>query len=127
MILKIVIIAIICVFVSSTLKHSNTEFANVINISGGVLIFILVCEELTSIVDFVLTSYSNLYVNEEVIKALIKVVGIGYITEFTADVAEDFGNKVIASKVLLGGKVVVCGMTIPIIKELLIMLSALLS
>lgn len=127
MMLKIIIIAIICVFIASSLKGINNEFSNIINVCGGILIFILVCEELTTIIEFIFSSYDNFYLNDEIIKMLIKVVGIGYITEFTADIAEDFGNKMIASKVLLGGKVVVCGMTIPIIKELLVMLSALLS
>lgn len=126
MILKIVIIAIICIFISSSLKTVNSEFSNIVSVCGGVLIFVLVCEELSYITDFLFFIYDDLYLDFEIIKLLMKIIGVGYITEFTADIAEDFGNKAIASKVLLGGKVVVCGMTIPVIKELLAILFSLL-
>lgn len=127
MILKIIFIAIICIFISSSLKHYNVEFSNIISVCGGVLIFMLVCEELTSIVYFLLSIYEYSNFSNDIIKFLLKIIGIGYIVEFTADIAEDFGNKVIASKVLLGGKVVICGITIPVIKELLSMLFSFLS
>ncbi len=127
MILKVIIIAIICIFISSCLKQYNNEFASLVSTCGGILIFILVCEELVSIVDFLLQMYEFANFDSGIIKLLLKIVGIGYICEFTADIAEDFGNKAIASKVLLGGKVVICGMTVPVIKELLSMLFAFLS
>ena len=127
MILKIIIIAIICIFISSCLKQYSAELSNIISTCGGVLIFVLICEELVEIIDFLLNLYNYTSLNGDVIKLLLKIVGIGYITEFTADIAEDFGNKIISSKVLLGGKVVICGMTIPVIKELLSMLFAFLS
>jgi len=127
MILKIIIIAIICIFITSILKQFNIEFANIVSVCGGVLIFLLVCDEIKNIVDFLLLTNEYIGVNIEVVKVLIKVLGIGYIAEFTADIAEDFGNKIIASKVLLGGKVIICGITIPVIKELLSMLFAFLS
>jgi stage III sporulation protein AD len=58
---------------------------------------------------------------------VLKILGIGYLTEFTADIAEDFNNKIVASKVILGGKVAICVMSLPILKELLALLLSLLS
>ena len=55
------------------------------------------------------------------------MLGIGYVTEFTADIAEDFGNNIVASKVILGGKIVICGMTLNIIKKMLSLLLSVLS
>ena len=65
--------------------------------------------------------------NFDFLTVILKIVGVGYITEFTADIAEDFGNKIIASKVLLGGKIIICGMTLPIIEKLFSVLLSLLS
>ena len=127
MILKIIIIAIICIFITSTLKQYSNEFANIVSVCGGVIIFLIICDEFAKIIDFLLTIYDYAKIDSDVIKLLLKVVGVGYISEFTADIAEDFGNKTIASKVLLGGKIVICGMTIPVIKELLSMLFVFLS
>lgn len=125
--IKIVIIAIICIFISSCLKQYSSEFSNIVSTCGGIIIFGLVCEEISAIVDFMLTLYEYSGFSSDIIKLLLKIIGIGYITEFTADIAEDFGNKIIASKVILGGKVVICGVTIPVIKELLSMLFVFLS
>ena len=127
MILKITIIAIICIFISSCLKPYSSEFSNVISIYGGVLIFLLCVDELKSIISYFNEMYDMTNLNFDFLTVILKIVGVGYITEFTADIAEDFGNKVIASKVVLGGKIAVCGMALPVIKKLLSVLLSLLS
>ena len=127
MILKIVVIALICVFLSSCLKTYSTEFSNFVSVAGGVLIFLLCIDELGQIILYLKDLYSFANLNFDYFEVVLKIVGVGYITEFTADIAEDFGNKNIASKVILGGKIVICAMSIPIIKSLLTVLLSLLS
>ena len=119
MIYKIVIIAIVCIFVSSAIKKQNPEISNLVSVCGGVLIFLLCIDELNILVNYFKEIYGFIEIDFEYFSLILKVVGIGYIVEFTADIAEDFGNSVIASKVILGGKIVVCGMMLPIIKKLL--------
>ncbi len=127
MILKIVLIAIVCVFLCSTLNSYSKEFSNFVGVAGGVLIFLLCIDELKVILEYLNELYGLTNLSFDFFKIVLKIIGIGYITEFTADIAEDFGNKNIASKVLLGGKLVICGMAIPIIKKLLTVLLSLLS
>lgn len=127
MILKIIFIAIICIFISSCLKIYNSQIANLISVCGGVLIFLLCIDELKIIIDYFFSFYNMTNLKFDFISQILKIIGIGYITEFTADIAEDFGNKVIASKVILGGKIVICGMALPIVKELLSLLLSFLS
>ena len=120
--LKIVLIALITVLLSAIIKNKNAEFSTIITICGGVLIFMCVFDLLEEVVVFFLESSENLSVDIDIIKLAIKIIGVGYITEFTADIVEDFGSKTIASKVVLGGKIVVCGITLPIIKKLFLLL-----
>lgn len=127
MILKIVFIAIICVFISSLLKKYNVEMSGIVSVCGGVIIFLLCVDELTEIVQYFTQIYNLTNLNFDFLKIILKIVGVGYITEFAADIAEDFGNNTIASKVLLGGKIVICGISLPIIKSLLSVLLSLLS
>ena len=127
MIIKITFIAIICIFISSIIKPCSVEFSTIINVCGAVLIFLICIDELGAIVEYFTELYDMTNLNLDFLKLILKVVGVGYITEFTADIAEDFGNKVMASKVVLGGKIVVCGMTLPIIKKLLSVLFSVLS
>ena len=120
--IKIVAISIITVFLSSIIKQKNNEISIIINVCGGVLIFLSVYEMLAEIINFFLISGDEIMIDSGLIKLAVKIIGVGYITEFTADIVEDFGNKIIASKVVFGGKVVVCGMTLPIIKKLFVLL-----
>ena len=50
---------------------------------------------------------------------LIKIIGVGYITEFSANICQDSGNSAMASKILLAGKLVIFVMAIPIITSLI--------
>ena len=125
--LKIVIIAIICIFISSALKAYNQEFSNIVSICGGVILFLLCIDKINEIVLYLNNLFLISSIDFDYLTHILKIIGVGYITEFTADIAEDFNNKIIASKVILGGKVVICVMSLPILKELLALLLALLS
>ena len=120
--LKIISIALITVFLSAIIKNKSSEISLIVSICGGVLIFMLCFEMLENVVDFFMETSEKLVIDFDIIKLIIKVIGVGYITEFTADIVGDFGNKNIASKVILGGKLVVCGITLPIIRKLFLLL-----
>lgn len=127
MIIKIVFIAIICIFTSSLLKKYNTDFSNIINVCGGVIIFLICIDELAVVLNSFKDIYNYTNLNFDFLKIIFKIIGVGYITEFTADIAEDFGNSSLASKVVLGGKIVICGMALPVVKDLLSVLFSFLS
>lgn len=127
MILKIIIIAIICIFITALLKQYNAEFSTMVSVCGGVLIFLLLTDEIENIIENFVSLYELTDLKFDFLSVILKIVGIGYVVEFVADIAEDFGNKMMASKVVLGGKVVICGMTLPIIKNMLSILLSLFS
>ena len=127
MIIKIVTIAIICIFITSVLKNYNREFSTIISICGGVIIFLLLVDELENVLEYFFNLYDMTGMNFDFLSTILKIIGVGYVVEFTADIAEDFDNKTIASKVILGGKIVICGMMLPIIKNMLSLLLSLFS
>lgn len=127
MIIKIAVIALISIFISSLLKKYNSEFSELVSIAGGVIIFLLCVDEVSKIIKYFTEMYNLINFDKEYFALIFKIIGVGYITEFTADIAEDFGNKMVASKVILGGKIVICGMSIPVIKSLLSLLLSFLS
>ena len=127
MIFKIVFIAIICIFVSSSIKKQNPEISNLVSVCGGVIIFLFCVDEFSKIINYLESLYGFINVDFKYLSLILKVVGVGYIIEFTADIAEDFGNNIMASKIIFGGKVVVCGMMLPIIKSLFTLFLSVLS
>ena len=60
------------------------------------------------------------------LKVLLKIVGVGYITEFGAGILNDFGSNSIADKVVLGGKITIVMLSIPVMESLLSMIGGFL-
>ena len=48
-------------------------------------------------------------------ETILKIIGIAYIAEFGAQITKDAGQGAIASKIELGGKVLILSMAIPIL------------
>lgn len=117
MLLKILGVGVCTLVVSLVLKQTRPEISLLASVCGGLLIFMLILDGVSEIVSG-LTELSNMTGEVQIVKPVMKVLGVGYITEFTATLAEDSGNKSIASKIILGGKVAICTLAFPIIKQL---------
>ncbi len=124
MILKIISVGLVTVVVSSIIKQYRADLSLLINICGAVLIVLLSADGIRLVLDSIVNISQDIQFSQEIISPLIKVLGIGYITEFSADIAEDAGNKSISSKIVFGGKIAICVVALPIIIK---MLSAILS
>ena len=120
--LKIIIISLICVFLSLIIKQKSPEFSLVISCAGGVLIISLCFDYLTEIISFYSTLGGGVGIDNDIIKVALKVIGVGILTEFVSELASDFGNNVISSKVVFGGRVVICLIMLPIVRDLVSLL-----
>ena len=58
-------------------------------------------------------------INNEFLSLLIKITGIAFLTEFAVSICKDSGEAAIATKIDIGGKVIIIGMSVPIISALL--------
>ena len=122
--IKIVIISLITVFLSLILKQKSLEFSAVITVCGGVLILILTFDYVTELIGFYVSFGEAVSIESSVIKIALKLIGVGFLTEFISDLANDFGNSVVASKVVFGGRVVICLIMLPVLKDLISLLSS---
>ncbi len=52
-------------------------------------------------------------------QTVIKIIGVAYICQFASDICADAGESAIASKIELGGKIVIITLSMPIIYNLL--------
>lgn len=118
MIFKIIGVGICTIVVSIVLKQYKPELSVLVNICGGLVIFMFAIDGVSTLVSE-FYSIENLTSQIEIVKPIMKVLGVGYITEFTANLAEDSGNKSVASKIVLGGKVAICTLALPILKQLI--------
>ncbi len=118
-IIKIIGLGLISLLIIIILKQYKPEFAVYVSLIAGVLIFFIVLDKLSGVVS-ILTSLSNkTNINSEYIQILLKITGIAILTEFAVSICKDSGETAIASKIDLGGKVVIISISIPIIVALL--------
>ncbi len=117
-IIKIIGIAFIAVIIIVILKQYRPEFTIYVSILAGVLILIMVSDTLSGIVDMIKNIASKTNINSNFLVILIKITGIAILTEFAVSICKDSGESAIASKVDIGGKVLIISLSIPIINAL---------
>ena len=114
-IIKIIGIGFVTLIITIMLKEYKKDFAIYVTLIGGMLIIFLMIDYLESIVGFI----SGLSENNDFILLLLKITGISILTEFATSICRDSGESAIASKVDLGGKIIVISMSIPVISATL--------
>ncbi len=118
-IIKIAGIGLIALILIIIIKQYRPEFAVYISLCAGAIILTLVMNKMSGIIG-ILTELSNkVSDNNGFLTILMKITGIAFITEFAVSICKDSGESAIASKIDLGGKVVIISMSIPIISTLL--------
>lgn len=117
--IKIVIIAVIGAFVSAMLKRINSNLAFVAAVATGVAIIAGLYIDLNSLVEVINTFSTGYGISDGQIKLLLKVLGISYITQFGASIAEDCGEKFIAQKIEFAGRIFILSFSVPILINLL--------
>ena len=118
-IIKIIGVGLISLIIIIIIKQYRPEFAIYISIVCGVLIILFSMDKLTGIIN-ILTSLSNKTgLNSQYLAILLKITGIAILTEFAVSICNDAGEGAIATKIDLGGKVIIISLSIPIIVALL--------
>lgn len=118
-IIKIIGIAFSAVIIIVILKQYRPEFAIYASIIAGVLILTLASGTLSGIIDMINSISSKTNINSEFLVILIKITGIAILTEFAVSICKDSGESAIASKVDIGGKIIIISMSIPVINALI--------
>lgn len=118
-IVKIIGIGLIALIIIIIVKQYRPEFTIYVSLIAGALILMLVFDKISKVINL-LTSLSNkTAINNQFLILLIKITGIAFLTEFAVSICKDAGETAIASKMDMGGKVIIISMSIPIIASLL--------
>lgn len=118
-IIQIIGIGLVALIVIIILKQYRPEFAVYASLIAGALILLLVMDKFAGIITLLNRLASKANINHQFLGILLKITGIAFLTEFAVSICKDSGESAIASKIDLGGKVIVIGMSIPIISALL--------
>ena len=118
-IFKIIGIGIITCFAVLIVKPIKPEIALVIGLAGGILIVFMIVDMLSQVMAIFTSIVDKTGFSKSLFSTILKIVGVGYLTEFSANLCEDSGNSSIANKILLGGKILILCVSLPVINSLL--------
>lgn len=123
-IIKIIGVGLLTLIISILLKDVKKEFSIYAVIIGTSIILFLSMNVLKEIINFIEGLTKN--VNGEFIKILLKMTGIAILTEYAVSLCKDSGESAIATKIDLGGKIILISLSIPVISSTLETLTQLL-
>ncbi len=101
------------------LRGARPELATLLVMAAAAVIFAAILPDVLDIVRLLRQLASQGGVQPAYLGAVLRIVGVAYLTEFGAQVARDAGEGAVAGKVELGGKVLVLTMALPILLGIL--------
>lgn len=125
-ILQVIGIAIATTVAVLLLKPHKPEIAALLSIFGGLLVVLLFVESLEFIIANIASLMQRTGIGQELFSALLRIIGIGYLTEFAAAICDEAGNTAMARKVTLAGKVLILILALPIVNNLIEIVSSIL-
>lgn len=126
-IFKIIGVGFITAISALIVKQIKPEVSIVIGMAGGVVMLIMLIDAFSSIVSSFGSMITKSGLTSGIFSTVLKIIGVGYITEFSANLCADAGSSSIADKILLGGKIIIMLIAIPIVNSIIEIISGLLS
>ncbi len=116
---KIIGIGLLTCFVGIVVKQLRPEFYVVVVLSGAIVILFMVVDQLKTIFIYFLTIFNKTNLDYSLFTNVLKIVGVGFLIEFANGICVDTGNASIGEKIVLAGKVLIVGLSLPVISNLL--------
>ena len=123
---KIIGVALVTTFAVLILRPSKPEIAALVGTAGGIVVLLMFVDALSGVVANMTKIVDRTGIKSDVFTALLKIVGIGYLTEFAAGICSDAGNAGMGQKVILAGKVLILVLALPIVNNLIEIIAGLM-
>ena len=100
-------------------RSVRSDFSIIIGIAGGLIIIAMIINYFTGIISTLKDIIGITGLNSSIYTILLKIIAIGYLIDFSAGICSETGNSWLGDKIILGGKVVIMVMALPIITNIL--------
>ena len=125
-VIKIIGVAFVTSVASIILRATKPELSFAVTVTGIIVILLFIVDSLQATLAIFSSISTVTGVDNGLLKILLKIVGVGYLTEFGAGILNDFGSSAVADKVILGGKLTIVVLSLPIIESLLTLIESFL-
>ncbi len=116
---RLVSIGIIGAIACLLLKKTDGQYAALAAVATGIVILIICINSLASVLVSLQEIVDRTGIDNELFAILLKIVGVGYLTEYACGLCEDLDCGGISKKIALGGKIAIFLMALPIVNALL--------
>lgn len=118
-IFQLVGIAIITAVAALLLKGTKPELAFAVTIAGGIILLLFAFEIFKGSLTIFQKITDVTGIESSIVKILLKMIGIGYLVEFSAGILNDFGQSNLGDKLVFCGKIIVLVLAVPILESVL--------
>ena len=118
-IFQLVGIAIITAVAALLLKGTKPELAFAVTIAGGIILLLFAFEIFKGSLTIFQKITDITGIESSIVKILLKMVGIGYLVEFSAGILNDFGQSNLGDKLVFCCKIIVLVLAVPILESVL--------
>lgn len=101
------------------IKTHRPEIGLQISLVFGAIVMVFLAGRIKGILELIDIYLSRANISGVYITALLKIIGMAYITEFAAESCRDAAQNAIAAKVELAGKILIMVTAIPIITSVM--------
>ncbi len=118
-IIKIAILGIVGALLGIMLKGQKKEYELFVTLGVSLCIFYFIVTKLQLVISVInrMQDYENL--DTSYIAILIKMIGITYVSEFSANLCKDAGYQAVAGQIEMFGKLSILAISMPVILVLL--------
>ena len=111
--IKICFIGIIAALMALTIRQYKADFAVVLGIAAGGIIFFYILMQLTTLMDFIDGIIACLPIDNVYFTQLIKMIGVSYCAEISSNICKDAGYNSIAGQIETFAKICIVVMSLP--------------
>lgn len=108
------------------LKDTNKEFALILTLACGIILFIAVAQDLYSVIKSIQDLSSGVKNIDTYVSLMIKILGVSLIAQFVVDLCRDAGENALASQTETASKIVILIMTLPLFETVINIVTGLL-
>ncbi len=117
-ILRLCAIGIVTALLAVVLKQHKSALAMLVSLGGGCLILFYALPYMRDILAFAGEFARKTGLNTAYVGAMVRVIAVTFITECAAALCRDAGESALAAKLEIAGKLIILGLSMPIVTSL---------
>lgn len=118
-ILKIAVLGIAGMLLGILLKEQKKEYELFVMLGVSLCIFYFIMSKLQLVISVINRMQEYVNLDTSYIAILIKMIGITYVSEFSANLCKDAGYQAVAGQIEMFGKLSILAISMPVILVLL--------